>query len=256
MIGKRFNKLIVLKKAGIHIYPCGERVTKWKCQCECGNIVTVIRRNLINGNTQSCGCHNIQQIKKRFSKNLTGQKFNRLLVLRRISSINGTHYECLCDCGNTTIVLGTHLKNGNTKSCGCLNIERIVEHNKDPKIIARRKGKGYKIFEETHWRYSTSVFCRGTYERDVVRFLNKNKLDFEWQIPFLLSNGKTYIADLLLFNVYIEIKGYWWSDSKQKYQQCVKENPTLNFTVWDESVIKSIRNNTFNLGAIKKYVNR
>ena len=29
-------------------------------------------------------------------------------------------WECQCDCGNIVYVNGTSLKNGNTKSCGCL----------------------------------------------------------------------------------------------------------------------------------------
>lgn len=29
-------------------------------------------------------------------------------------------WECMCDCGNTTIVAGNHLRSGETKSCGCL----------------------------------------------------------------------------------------------------------------------------------------
>lgn len=29
-------------------------------------------------------------------------------------------YRCLCDCGEETIVRGTLLRNGQTKSCGCL----------------------------------------------------------------------------------------------------------------------------------------
>jgi hypothetical protein len=28
----------------------------WRCQCQCGNITTVIERCLLNGETKSCGC--------------------------------------------------------------------------------------------------------------------------------------------------------------------------------------------------------
>lgn len=38
---------------------------------------------------------------------------------------------CICDCGNQVVVKGEHLKNGNTKSCGCLNSEAVVQRNKD-----------------------------------------------------------------------------------------------------------------------------
>lgn len=38
---------------------------------------------------------------------------------------------CSCDCGNQVVVKGEHLKNGNTKSCGCLNSEAVAQRNKD-----------------------------------------------------------------------------------------------------------------------------
>ena len=33
--------------------------------------------------------------------------------------------KCKCDCGNTVEVLRSHLTNGLTKSCGCLQKERV-----------------------------------------------------------------------------------------------------------------------------------
>ena len=52
---------------------------------------------------------------------LTGKRFNKLTVLKRVPTDNGvTRWECACDCGNTTIVRGSNLKNGSVKSCGCL----------------------------------------------------------------------------------------------------------------------------------------
>jgi len=35
---------------------------------------------------------------------------------------------CQCDCKKKVIVLGYSLKNGNTKSCGCLNLETKTKH--------------------------------------------------------------------------------------------------------------------------------
>ncbi len=53
--------------------------------------------------------------------NLVGQKFNRLKVISRSDkrSKSGAIWECLCDCGNYTDVLGLKLRQGKTKSCGC-----------------------------------------------------------------------------------------------------------------------------------------
>lgn len=56
---------------------------------------------------------------------LTGKRFGRLLVLYReenyISPAGWTQpqWECICDCGEFSTVLGCHLKKGNTRSCGC-----------------------------------------------------------------------------------------------------------------------------------------
>lgn len=60
---------------------------------------------------------------------LTGKKFNRLTVIRRAESAKAgiVSWECVCDCGNKTIVRGSNLKNGSVKSCGCL---MHIGHNK------------------------------------------------------------------------------------------------------------------------------
>lgn len=51
LTGYRFGRLVVLGRA-----PSAKKNTKWACQCECGNAVTVARPNLRSGHTQSCGC--------------------------------------------------------------------------------------------------------------------------------------------------------------------------------------------------------
>jgi len=62
--------------------------------------------------------------------NLTGQKFGRLTIIRRVK--NDKHgkaqWLCQCNCGKQTIVHAAHLKSGNTKSCGCLAIEIRTKH--------------------------------------------------------------------------------------------------------------------------------
>ena len=60
-------------------------------------------------------------------KDLTGQKFGRLTVLEvvhkkpRKNGGNIYYWRCRCDCGNICVVTGKNLKNGNTRSCGCLH---------------------------------------------------------------------------------------------------------------------------------------
>jgi hypothetical protein len=64
-------------------------------------------------------------------KDLTGQKFNRLTVVKFSHSKNRkTFWLCKCDCGNEKIVRSDSLKDESVKSCGCLNHENgIITHN-------------------------------------------------------------------------------------------------------------------------------
>jgi hypothetical protein len=61
---------------------------------------------------------------------LTGRRFNRLTVLGLASySKRGyARWVCRCDCGVTKDFLGTNLKQGYSKSCGCLHRERVSRH--------------------------------------------------------------------------------------------------------------------------------
>ena len=80
---------------------------------------------------------------------LTGQKFGRLTVLKLDYKVKkGTHtrnyWLCECDCGNTKIVEGGCLKYGNTKSCGCYNIEKIKERSIKHNLSSSRINSIYR----------------------------------------------------------------------------------------------------------------
>nr|DAM69209.1 MAG TPA: hypothetical protein [Caudoviricetes sp.] len=52
---------------------------------------------------------------------LTGQRFGRLTVTEYDhSEHDGAHWLCKCDCGTEKVIAGYLLRNGATKSCGCL----------------------------------------------------------------------------------------------------------------------------------------
>lgn len=62
-------------------------------------------------------------------KDMSGLRFTRLRVLSRApSDSNGNaKWNCLCDCGNTTVSSGFTLRNGEAKSCGCLTTDQLNE---------------------------------------------------------------------------------------------------------------------------------
>ena len=60
-------------------------------------------------------------------RDLVGQRFGRLVVLERAGSTpaRDATWRCKCDCGSVMVVLAKSLRNGDTKSCGCLAIESV-----------------------------------------------------------------------------------------------------------------------------------
>lgn len=62
---------------------------------------------------------------------LTGQKFGKLTVIKEADKKirNCVTWHCKCDCGNEVDIPSGALRNGNTKSCGCLHRELLINRN-------------------------------------------------------------------------------------------------------------------------------
>jgi hypothetical protein len=56
---------------------------------------------------------------------LSGHRFGILSIVSRAenSADGAVRWNCLCDCGNTSIVRSSSLRRGVTRSCGCLNFK-------------------------------------------------------------------------------------------------------------------------------------
>lgn len=96
-------------------------------------------------------------------KDLTGQKFGKLTVIKRAENIkNRTRWECICECGRKVIIDSSHLRAGNTKSCGqcrdlyknhirLYHIWNSMKQRCNNKNIANYKnygGRGIKVCDE------------------------------------------------------------------------------------------------------------
>ena len=68
MTGRVFERLKVKEFDRIE-----NKRTYWKCECECGKIVSVDGNKLRSGRTKSCGCYNADRIKKQ-------RKFNEYKI--------------------------------------------------------------------------------------------------------------------------------------------------------------------------------
>lgn len=66
---------------------------------------------------------------------LTGQRFSRLLVIRRgpdklhVGGSRSVRWLCLCACGKEKLVMRGHLKHGKTTSCGCVRVKKDTPIN-------------------------------------------------------------------------------------------------------------------------------
>lgn len=90
-------------------------------------------------------------------KDLTGQKYNNLLVLSYHRKSNGgILWNCKCDCGNNTTASSYELTHSKKKSCGCLirkcrvSLDFVGYENEDIIVIALSDKKSGK---EPLWEY-------------------------------------------------------------------------------------------------------
>jgi len=62
---------------------------------------------------------------------ISGMVFNRLTVIKQSDKRIGKEimWECVCECGGFKTTRAADLKNGKTKSCGCLNSEVLIKRN-------------------------------------------------------------------------------------------------------------------------------
>ena len=127
--GNKYGLLTVIDRA-----PSKNKKTYWRCICDCGREHIVNASNLRTGAVKSCG----QCIYNNKKQDLTGQQFGVLKVLKEAPSQNGKiMWKCECIyCNRKTIVSGTNLKTGHTKSCTCITgstgeyiIKTILEEN-------------------------------------------------------------------------------------------------------------------------------
>lgn len=87
-------------------------------------------------------------------KDLTGLRFGKLTVIQRDEDLYENDkkflmWKCKCDCGNIVVLKGKHLKNGNTKSCGCLRSQ--VKRKYNIYNLSGEYGIGYDVKGKEFW---------------------------------------------------------------------------------------------------------
>ncbi|AGK99014.1 hypothetical protein [Clostridium pasteurianum] len=119
-------------------------------------------------------------------KDLTGMKFERLKVVKRIGKTAGgkVQWLCQCDCGNTTIATTDNLKRLHVTSCGCRQKDIISEvntihdlcHTRLYTIWAGMKNRCCNSYTPTYKNYG----ARGI--RVCNEWLNSFEIFYNWAI--------------------------------------------------------------------------
>ena len=157
LIGQRFGRLIVEKKV-----PSKSNRARWLCKCDCGQYKEVDGNHLKRNEILSCGCYH-KEIVANYNTNqklvdLTNQKFGKLTVLYRGYNIGEQPtWICRCDCGTITHpIMGTNLRRGITKSCGCL--------------VSQGELKIRELFNQYNIKFKSQVSFKDCHYKDMLRF--------------------------------------------------------------------------------------
>lgn len=197
IIGQKFGKLTVLERDNVF------KTVHYLCKCDCGNTISVLRKNLLNGKTVDCGCETPGRI---YYEDLRRQKFGKLTPLYYTQSKNRKAYwMCQCDCGNQKEISAEALKRGNTMSCGCLKqshgefvIEQLLKTNNISYI------KEYAAF-----KYENNSAARFDFYIN-----NKYFIEFDGQQHFESRNHGWDTPELVeSYKVKDEIKNKWCKEN-------------------------------------------
>ena len=240
----QINKLTLIQKVSrdkLHDY------SRWECQCDCGNVKVIAASSLLSG-VKSCG---------KCLFDVSGQKFNYLTFIKLdYTKDRKSYWMCECVCGKKISLRKDQVLSGHTKSCGCKMMilrAKSFEETRNNKYnglypmqtieIASKSARAQiKTKLKRHWKTNKLLVCQSSWEVEVVKYFNTNRINFRWQSKvFKMPNGKTYRPDLYLFSTkkWIEVKGYFRKDAEEKWNWFHNEHP--NSELWDKTVLKTMK---------------
>ena len=194
-----------------------DKKTKWECQCSCGNIIICSGSELRKGQRTSCGqrCNNI--------KNEIGKDYGFLTVLKKDNTKpqefadHCVHWICKCNlCGSIKSISGKSLRNGDTKSCGCI---KSAGENLIKSVL---KEFNYNFIQEYTFQDLISPFSKSKLRFDFAIFDNNNLL-------FLIEyQGQQHEQEVPYFKHSL---AYTKTCDETKRQYCMqKDIPLVYFT--------------------------
>lgn len=128
------------------------------------------------------------------SKDLVGQKFGRLTVIKKTSERkNGkVVWLCICDCGNEIKSQTSYLVTGDTSSCGCLKKEINNTNLRDKYNDKRVDGVVKPLFKDKNPRNDSNTGYRG-----VSRYHTRINKEVRYRAWITVKGKKYYKSGFL-----------------------------------------------------------
>ena len=161
-------------------------------------------------------------------EDLTGRRFGMLIVTSRAENRGtSTMWNCKCDCGNTSVVYGSNLRNGVTRSCGC----QLVKHGKKgTRLYNIWGGMKARCYRESHMWYKR-------YGGRGIKVCDEWLHDFQAFYDWAMANG--YRDDLTIDRIDVD-GNYEPSNCKWANEVEQKNNRSNNKRVEINGKIKTI----------------
>lgn len=97
-------------------------------------------------------------------------------------------------------------------------------------------------------RSDIGFYVRSRWEANFARYLIFTKQDFQYEPDsFLLSTGRTYTPDFKVGDMYFEVKGWWTSTAKEKFELFTTEFPHIYVKIIDYAEYRQIESQYSNL---------
>lgn len=169
---------------------------------------------------------------------MIGQKFGRWTVVSfdRRCKHHRKYWICRCECGEEKSVIQENLKNGRSKSCGCLKSELVAER---ATVHGGYKDRRYKIAEGIFQRCNNprSPRYKDYGGRGIVCKLGYSIRDVYLELLKIDGYSEELTIDRIDNNGHYELKNLRWTTRvEQSFNTRMQKNNTSGVTgiSWDK----------------------
>ncbi len=154
-------------------------------------------------------------------EDLIRKRFGRLMVIERAQDYvsrkgqKARQWKCLCDCGNQAIVRAQYLRNGHTKSCGCLASEDLTGRKYGKLTVIKVdhvSAGGNKQYLCKCDCGNTNVADGGNLKRGLVKSCGCTRLRY---IPKRITHG---YSSTRLYHVWSGMKSRCFNKKNERYE--------------------------------------